>query len=652
MTKLQGFSEDGGKIVVTQGLNSTTYIQKSYPLSTITVYLAGTVTLATIYSDSASTPKANPFTAASDGGWFFYAGNGNYDVVFSGAGITTPFTLSDFSIGGTTVECSNFPGATPGVKIAACIAAVPATGGTADASLILGGAIAVDVFAGITKPGKLILGAGTYVVTVAQNQPDNWEVQGAGIGNTVVQASGNFGDSSPFRNSKRSTYTATTGHNTGLSIHDLTIDGGSSTNSHGVLWFGIDNSIIWNVNVINFPRSGVDIRDGNSNVVDNCWCDCVRMVSPYHAFGGGQLIANSVFRYNKFLFNHAKGGISGDHYDINGNAAGAVADLNAIIGNTSEDSPSEGIFSDSCTRTLIAENIVRNPVTYGIAVTSGNVLSFGVSVTGNQVSWPAASATGKNSIFIQNACNDFLLSENVCSYSPEEAIVVNGTGNGLVSGNRIISAGEKTAATYAAIKLDVAGGNTTSGVVVSGNHVTDPNTKITYAVAITSTNTGNKIAGNFFNGGAAGSSGEGVNDANTTVGSNIVFGNSYNNAYISLWQLWAGNPQYLLRATGNGANEKDWKIDAGTQTMRIRTQSDDRASDSGVWDATRSALTITRQNWYIGANVLKMRLDTTTGFSVYTLPVYANNAAALAGGLLAGGFYRSGADPDVVSVVH
>jgi hypothetical protein len=34
------------------------------------------------------------------------------------------------------------------------------------------------------------------------------------------------------------------------------------------------------------------------------------------------------------------------------------------------------------------------------------------------------------------------------------------------------------------------------------------------------------------------------------------------------------------------------------------------------------------------------------------LPVYANNAAAVAGGLVAGDFYRTGGDPDTVCVVH
>lgn len=33
-------------------------------------------------------------------------------------------------------------------------------------------------------------------------------------------------------------------------------------------------------------------------------------------------------------------------------------------------------------------------------------------------------------------------------------------------------------------------------------------------------------------------------------------------------------------------------------------------------------------------------------------PVYANNAAAIAGGLTAGAIYRSGADPDFLAIVH
>ena len=48
-------------------------------------------------------------------------------------------------------------------------------------------------------------------------------------------------------------------------------------------------------------------------------------------------------------------------------------------------------------------------------------------------------------------------------------------------------------------------------------------------------------------------------------------------------------------------------------------------------------------------------IGTTTPTSilhVVGIPVYANNAAAIAGGLTAGALYRTGADPDPVCVVH
>ncbi len=40
------------------------------------------------------------------------------------------------------------------------------------------------------------------------------------------------------------------------------------------------------------------------------------------------------------------------------------------------------------------------------------------------------------------------------------------------------------------------------------------------------------------------------------------------------------------------------------------------------------------------------------GRGVVGMPIYANNAAAIAGGLGVGAFYRNGADPDLVAVVH
>jgi hypothetical protein len=39
-------------------------------------------------------------------------------------------------------------------------------------------------------------------------------------------------------------------------------------------------------------------------------------------------------------------------------------------------------------------------------------------------------------------------------------------------------------------------------------------------------------------------------------------------------------------------------------------------------------------------------------YSIFNLPVFANNAAAIAGGLTAGNLYRTGANPDPVCIVH
>lgn len=55
---------------------------------TITVYLAGTTTKATIYSDDGVTTKSNPFNGEADGSFYFFAPNGVYDIVRSKTGYT------------------------------------------------------------------------------------------------------------------------------------------------------------------------------------------------------------------------------------------------------------------------------------------------------------------------------------------------------------------------------------------------------------------------------------------------------------------------------------------------------------------------------------------------------------------------------------
>lgn len=98
-TKVQGFAEQGGAQIDTQGLLSTDLALKIYASATITVYAAGTTTPSTIYSDSGGTAKSNPFTADATGFWFFYVADGVYDVRFSGGGMASPITRGGITVG-------------------------------------------------------------------------------------------------------------------------------------------------------------------------------------------------------------------------------------------------------------------------------------------------------------------------------------------------------------------------------------------------------------------------------------------------------------------------------------------------------------------------------------------------------------------------
>lgn len=99
-----GYCQTGNQVVVTGGVNSTTKVQRSFPLCTVTVYNAGTAVLSTIYSDGSSTPLANPFTANSAGYWYFYAANGSYSVQLSGASIPAPLTLANILLNDPTIS--------------------------------------------------------------------------------------------------------------------------------------------------------------------------------------------------------------------------------------------------------------------------------------------------------------------------------------------------------------------------------------------------------------------------------------------------------------------------------------------------------------------------------------------------------------------
>ena len=79
--------------------------------ATVTVYLAGTVTKATLYSDNGVTPLTNPVTSDSNGNYAYYAQAGLYDEKIEKTGYTTAYRY--------------------GIRLAAPFKSVIATGETA-----------------------------------------------------------------------------------------------------------------------------------------------------------------------------------------------------------------------------------------------------------------------------------------------------------------------------------------------------------------------------------------------------------------------------------------------------------------------------------------------------------------------------------------
>ena len=83
----QGWCEQGGQTITTAGMASTTKVQVSYPLCTVTVFPHGSrtpVASSQVWSDNSGTVLGNPFTADSQGHFVFFAANAHYDVQRSG----------------------------------------------------------------------------------------------------------------------------------------------------------------------------------------------------------------------------------------------------------------------------------------------------------------------------------------------------------------------------------------------------------------------------------------------------------------------------------------------------------------------------------------------------------------------------------------
>jgi parallel beta-helix repeat protein len=87
-----------------------------------------------------------------------------------------------------TVYCARYPGTDASRKLAACFAALPATGGVADATGITGvQTLSFDPFQGVSKPIQLLLGAARYDLRAGLHLPTQSQIIGAGIDKTILR---------------------------------------------------------------------------------------------------------------------------------------------------------------------------------------------------------------------------------------------------------------------------------------------------------------------------------------------------------------------------------------------------------------------------------------------------------------------------------
>jgi hypothetical protein len=109
----------------------------------------------------------------------------------------------------------------------------------------------------------------------------------------------------------------------------------------------------------------------------------------------------------------------------------------------------------------------------------------------------------------------------------------------------------------------------------------------------------------------------------------------------SLWNYSAGNYHRIFYVDSTA------RLRAGDGSAALPSYSFNGDPDTGMFYAGTDHLGLSAG----GVKVMGLRQNQ-INFSIGTIPVYANNAAALVGGLASGDLYRNGSDPDVLSIVH
>lgn len=512
-----GICEVGNQKVLLGGLTSTTFVQRSYPQCTVTVFNAGTIVPAVIYSDNVNPPTPIPgasFTANANGTWEFYAANGQYDVVIS-AGLPAPGitpAVTTFSV--TVVDPTDTPfnrnacapkfnpaGTTAGAAILAAVNDLFSVngGGVVDASCFYGvQSGSVDWFNGhpniIVKIGNI-----TYSSSVTINVTTGSSIIGIKSASIISPASSSVPSGELIR--------LQGDHATLDSIHLVGAGQGSGSVVDGRrgVWVGcgvlqtvgcVENyAVIQNSEIENFssgngiagdmkyakiinndihhntdanlftqPLSTDNLIQGNSiynsrySGIDNVGSRNRIVANTVHDNGGGILDVNS---WNGILLNYSNGDPNVGGQD------------NIVDGNTIYNNQGCGVLvtGQGATPGIVNEpygSIISNNVTYGHTTLTGSPSGL----AHNQWMGGICLEGGESTTITGNTSHD-----NVFNYVVAATNVGNNTGivisnNISFNGKTVASIGTTSGVGYyfpASARLDGVGGHSSNDVIFTGN---------------------------------------------------------------------------------------------------------------------------------------------------------------------------------------
>ena len=150
----------GGVPATTSGMNSSNYLDGIIPGASITVYLTGTTTKATIYADGSNTPLSNPFFSnlapgTNPGGFIFWAAqNQGLDIQAQGGMGNASCTTSPLCYStATTLQVDVYPNSSMNSSILpGCLGANTVANGCTGATTAAGANLSIT---GVTQTGTL-----------------------------------------------------------------------------------------------------------------------------------------------------------------------------------------------------------------------------------------------------------------------------------------------------------------------------------------------------------------------------------------------------------------------------------------------------------------------------------------------------------------